>query len=132
LRKRESLTSIAAICIWQNSQTLDDRRFAMKKRVVSILSAAALATATLTMPQPAKADISALWLIPAVLGGMWIAGAARPAYAFQQPAYGFQPGYGFQQPGYGFQAMPVGWGNSCWTERRRIRGVSRLVQVCLR
>jgi hypothetical protein len=105
----------------------------MKKRAIAILSAAALATATLTMPQPAKADISALWLIPAVIGGMWIAGAAaRPAYAYGfQPAYAYQPGYGYQRA-YGFQATPVGWGNSCWTERRRIRGVSRLVQVCLR
>lgn len=88
----------------------------MKKQAVAILSAAVLTAATFTAPQPAKADISALWLIPAVIGGMWIGGAmvARPAYAFQPTA-----------------SFAYASANNCWTERRWIRGRSQIVQVCL-
>jgi len=97
----------------------------MRKAFIAVAAAAAvLAAGTLTTTQPAKADpISAWWLVPAVLGGMWIAGAA----AASRPAYGAAYGY-YGQP-YGYYASSYGYAN-CWQERRRIRGALRTVQVC--
>lgn len=54
----------------------------MKKIVVGMTAAAALAATTFA-PVPAKADpISALWLLPAFVGGLLVASAWRhPAHA---------------------------------------------------
>jgi hypothetical protein len=87
----------------------------MRKGFIALAAAAALLAATFATPQPAKADpISAWWLVPAVLGGLWLGGAfvARPAYG-----------------AYGYHAQPASFG-ACWTEQRRVQGRTRTVQVC--
>ncbi len=58
------------------------KEYVMKKIVVGMTAAAALAATTFA-PVPAKADpISALWLLPAFVGGLLVAGAwHHPAHA---------------------------------------------------
>jgi hypothetical protein len=69
----------------------------MHKTIVGLAAAAAL-TATTFAPVPAKADpISAWWLLPAVLGGIFVgAAASRPVYAAPRAQY-YAPGY-YGQP----------------------------------
>lgn len=72
----------------------------MHKAIVGLAAAAAL-TATTFAPAPAKADpISAWWLVPAVLGGLFIGAAAnRPVYAAPRAQYYGQPqAYYYAQP----------------------------------
>lgn len=65
----------------------------MKKAVVGFTAAAAL-VATSFAPQPVKADpISAWWLLPAFLGGIFAASAVhRPVIAAPRAQY-YAPGY---------------------------------------
>ncbi|MCC6946740.1 MAG: hypothetical protein IT539_03150 [Bradyrhizobiaceae bacterium] len=91
----------------------------MRKAFIAVAAAAVLAAGTLVSPQPAKADpISAWWLVPAVLGGLWLGGAVAAG-----------PAYGSTYGAYGYYARPAGFAN-CWQERRRIHGAWRTVQVC--
>jgi hypothetical protein len=76
----------------------------MKKTLIALAAAAALTAGTITTPQPARADISAFWLLPAFVVGTWV-GAAHP------------------------HAFPF-WGAHCWYETRKIRGKHRTVRVC--
>ncbi|MEX0591368.1 MAG: hypothetical protein WD207_09790 [Xanthobacteraceae bacterium] len=65
----------------------------MKRTLIAMMAAAALAASTF-VPVPAKADpISALWLIPAVLGGLAIGGAVThsPTYAAPRGAVYVNP-----------------------------------------
>lgn len=106
----------------------------MKRTLIALVASAVLVTGTLATPQQAKADpISAWWLVPAVLGGLWLGGAwaSNRAYA---GAYGGPYAYS------GAAWTPVsatwastggGWSN-CWMERRRVGGVWRSAQVCIR
>jgi hypothetical protein len=93
----------------------------MKKSFLALTSAVALAAATLATPQTAKADIATWWLVPAVLGGMWVGGQILAT-----PYYG-RSGY-YQQQYY--QGPPQGGPRSCWTEQRNIDGQMRTVQSC--
>jgi hypothetical protein len=70
----------------------------MHKTILGLAAAAAL-TATTFAPAPAKADpISAWWLVPAVLGGMFIGATVnRPAYAAPRAEYYGAPAY-YGQP----------------------------------
>ncbi len=74
----------------------------MKKAIVGFTAAAAL-VATSFAPQPAKADpISAWWLLPAFLGGAFVASAFhRPVYGAPRAQY-YAPAY------YGPRAMYYG------------------------
>jgi hypothetical protein len=60
----------------------------MKKAIVGLTAAVALAAATVT-PAPVKADpISAWWLLPAFLGGIFVASAVhRPVLAAPRAEY---------------------------------------------
>jgi hypothetical protein len=64
----------------------------MKKILFGFVAAAALAATTFA-PVPAKADpISALWLAPAIIGGLVVGSAAhRAPHAYAQP-------YAYAQP----------------------------------
>jgi hypothetical protein len=73
----------------------------MKRTLIAIAAAAALFAAVAT-PQPAKADISAFWLIPAFVAGAWV-------------------GHGHPYPF---------WGPHCWYEKRKYKGAWRTVRVC--
>ena len=89
----------------------------MRKGIIALAAAAAIGFGTLASPQPANADpISAWWLLPAVLGGMWIGGAI---VAGPGPAYGSAYGY-YRAPGFA----------NCWSEQRRVYGRTRIVRVC--
>lgn len=93
----------------------------MRRNVIGMSAAAALAAATLAAPQPAHADVSGWWLVPAVLGGMWIGGKILATPMYGQP-------YGYYQQQY-YQAQPTG-PRTCWNEQRTIDGQARTVQVC--
>lgn len=68
----------------------------MKKIVLGFAAAAAL-TATAFAPVPAKADpISAWWLAPAILGGIFV-GSAATNRAYGAP-YAYAQPYGYAQP----------------------------------
>jgi hypothetical protein len=94
----------------------------MRRNFIALASAAALTLATLATPQPARADIAAWWLVPAVLGGMWVGGQilATPSYVRS----------GYYQQQYYQMAAPPGGTRACWTEQRNIDGQARTVQVC--
>ncbi|MEX0591367.1 MAG: hypothetical protein WD207_09785 [Xanthobacteraceae bacterium] len=94
----------------------------MRKSFIALASVAALAVATLAAPQPAKADIASWWLVPAVLGGMWVGGQILATPSYGRP-------YGYYQQQY-YQAAPQGAPRNCWTEQRNIDGQPRTVQVC--
>jgi len=120
----------------------------MKKTLIALVAATALITGTMATPQPAKADpISALWLIPAVVGGLWLggalgsgrayAGAYAGPYAYSNAGpYAYSGGgqYGYSNVGWGpgasWASASGGWSN-CWMERRRVGGVSRTARVCI-
>jgi hypothetical protein len=76
----------------------------MRRTLIAIAAAAAMAAGTLAAPQPAKADISAWWLVPAFVAGVWVGHAHAYPYPF--------------------------WGPRCWYENRKIKGVWRSVRVC--
>lgn len=78
----------------------------MKRTFVALAAAAALAAGALAAPQPAKADISAWWLLPAFVAGVWV---------------GHGHAYGYPYPY---------WGPRCWHERRKVKGSWRTVRVC--
>jgi hypothetical protein len=99
-------------------RTARNRRHLMKKVVFGLVAAAALA-ATSFAPVPAKADpISAWWLAPAILGGIFVgsAASANRAYAYGQP-------YAY--------AQPYGYASNCRVVRERV-GPRRYreVEVC--
>jgi hypothetical protein len=103
----------------------------MKRTLIALVASAALVTGTLATPQQAKADpISAWWLVPAVLGGLWLGGAwaSNRAYAYSGP---------YAYAGAGYTPVSATWGttggwSNCWMERRRVGGVWRNAQVCIR
>lgn len=77
----------------------------MKKTLIALAAAAAFFAATVS-PQPARADISAFWLVPAFVVGTWFGHAHAHGHPF-----------------------PF-WGPECWYEKRKIRGRYRTVRVC--
>jgi hypothetical protein len=77
----------------------------MRKLWIIFIAAFALVAATVA-PQPARANISAWWLVPAFVVGTWV--GATHAYAFPGPYFGPR----------------------CWYEKRTVRGKSRNVRVC--
>lgn len=84
----------------------------MKKMVVGFTAAAAL-VATSFAPVPAKADpISAWWLLPAFLGGLFVASAVhRPVVAAPRAEYyGPPPGPGPRARFYGQPRAQVQYG----------------------
>jgi hypothetical protein len=91
----------------------------MHKTIVGLAAAAAL-TATTFAPAPAKADpISAWWLVPAVLGGLFVGAAAnRPVYAAPRAEY-----YGPPQAYYGQPRAQVVYGEpqAQYQPRARVR-----------
>ncbi|MCC6946739.1 MAG: hypothetical protein IT539_03145 [Bradyrhizobiaceae bacterium] len=78
----------------------------MRKILIAVTAAAALAAGTTGTTQPAKADISAWWLLPAFVAGTWVG----HAHAHRHP-------------------FPF-WGPHCWYEKRKYRGRYRTVRVC--
>jgi hypothetical protein len=74
----------------------------MKRTLIAFAAAAALLAGSVA-PQPAKADISAWWLVPAFVLGTWVG-----------PVYGY----------------PYAWGPQCWYEKRKVQGAWRTVRVC--
>jgi hypothetical protein len=77
----------------------------MRRLWIVFVAALALIAVT-TAPQPAKANISAWWLVPAFVVGTWV--GATHAYGFPGPYFGPQ----------------------CWYETRKVRGRLRNVRVC--
>jgi hypothetical protein len=76
----------------------------MKKLLIIFIAAFAIVATAFT--QPARADISAWWLLPAFVAGTWV--GATHAYAWPGPYFGPR----------------------CWYETRKIRGHRRSVRVC--
>ena len=105
----------------------------MKKTLIALVAATALVTGTMATPQPAKADpISALWLIPAVVGGLWLGGvwASNRAYAGAYAGPYAYSGAAWTPASATWASTSGAWTN-CWTERRRVGGVSRVARVCI-
>jgi hypothetical protein len=101
----------------------------MKKTLIALVAATALVTGTMATPQPAKADpISALWLIPAVVGGLWLGGVWASNRAYAGPYAGPYASAGWTP----VSASAAGGWSNCWMERRRVGGVVRTAQVCIR
>ncbi len=71
----------------------------MHKTIIGLAAAAAL-TATTFAPAPAKADpISAWWLVPAILGGIFVGAATtRPVYGAPRAEYYAPPQAYYAQP----------------------------------
>lgn len=68
----------------------------MKKILFGFVAAAALAATTFA-PVPAKADpISAFWLAPAILGGLFVGSAA--SHRAHAGPYGYAQPYAYAQP----------------------------------
>jgi hypothetical protein len=91
----------------------------MKKMVVGLTAAAALVAASLS-PAPVKADpISAWWLLPAFLGGVFIASSVhRPVVAAPRAEYyGPHPAPGPRAMVYGEPRAQVVYGEP----RARVR-----------
>jgi hypothetical protein len=103
-------------------------RFLMKKTLVALTAAGALAVGTLAVPQQAEAH--AWWWIPAaIVGGVVVGGAvanaqARAAYGYTGP-YAAAPSYG---PRGSVSVRPA---RGCYMqERPSLWGGYRYVEVC--
>jgi hypothetical protein len=96
--------------------------FAMRKTLVSLTAAGALALGGLALPSPAQA--APIWLIPAIIaagvGGAVVGGAAVAA---NRLAYG-------PPPGGSVYVRPADAAPNCQIMRERVPGGWRRVQVC--
>jgi len=89
----------------------------MRKSLIALSAAAALATAALAAPSPAQAH--AWWVVPAIVGGVIVGGAAV-ASASQPYAYG----------GPTYYRGDVSVRPSCSIVRERVPGGWRRYEVC--
>ena len=73
----------------------------MRKTLIALAAAATLFAGSVAAPQPARADISGFWLLPAFIVGTWVGHGHGPFFA-----------------------------PHCWYEKRKVRGRYRTVRVC--
>ena len=90
----------------------------MKRTLVAMSAAAALAMGTFAVPQQAEAH--AWWWIPAaIVGGVAVGAAVGAPYAYAAPRGEYV--YGGYGPSYG---------RDCRIVRERVRGGWRRVEIC--
>jgi hypothetical protein len=92
----------------------------MRKTLIAMSSAAAVAVGTFAVPQQAEAHV--WWWIPAAIVGGAVVGAtvAAPAYAYPRGEY-----YGYAPSAAVYAGEP-----RCTIVRERVRGGFRRVEVC--
>jgi hypothetical protein len=105
----------------------------MTRTILSLAAAAAIGTAGLTAA-PQKAEAMAWWVVPAIVGGVVVAGTvgAAAANANANAIYGYQQpyGYGPAPAGGAIYVRPTG-GADCTIMRERMpNGQIRRVRVC--
>lgn len=98
----------------------------MKKTLIALTAASALAVGTVAVPQ--KAEAHAWWVIPSIIVGTAVVGGAVIAgsHAYAHPRYAAAPGYGAPRG-----TVHVAPTRNCYMqERPALFGGYRYVEVC--
>ena len=100
----------------------------MRKSLMALSAAAVIGMVGLAAPSPAQAH--AWWIVPAIVGGVIVGGAAMAAanpYPYQ---YGYGPGPAYYRGGPAYYRGDVAVRPSCRIVRERVPGGWRRYEVC--